>query len=190
MGRRPTNSALVGGASAFAVASVWLVHGLYNKLLGGSERHLAIVQSTPGLDTLLTHYNHHHCDARIASSSSDGKLHVAVRTDDGRGDLDVVANLADSALPVGSPFATMQEARRFAGPLPFTFDYEPETHGMVAIKATRTKWMPAPVGIERHRIGLFDQLVFGGHTPVLAAAFHVRDVEYRWGRGTHHRLPR
>jgi hypothetical protein len=28
---------------------VWLVHGLYNKLLGGSARHLAIVQSVPGL---------------------------------------------------------------------------------------------------------------------------------------------
>ena len=32
------------------VASVWLVHGLYNKLLGGSPRHLAIVQSIPGLN--------------------------------------------------------------------------------------------------------------------------------------------
>ena len=31
------------------VASVWLVHGLYNKLLHGSPRHLAIVQSVPGL---------------------------------------------------------------------------------------------------------------------------------------------
>lgn len=31
------------------VASVWLVHGLYNKLLGGSPRHLAIVRSVPGL---------------------------------------------------------------------------------------------------------------------------------------------
>ena len=28
---------------------MWLVHGLYNKLLGGSPRHLAIVQSVPGL---------------------------------------------------------------------------------------------------------------------------------------------
>ena len=32
------------------VAAVWLVHGLYNKLLGGSARHLAIVQSVPGLE--------------------------------------------------------------------------------------------------------------------------------------------
>src|SRR4029453_5464829 len=33
-----------------ALAAVWLVHGLYNKLLGGSPRHLAIVQSVPGLE--------------------------------------------------------------------------------------------------------------------------------------------
>src|SRR4029453_4113538 len=32
-----------------ALAAVWPVHGLYNKLLGGSPRHLAIVQSVPGL---------------------------------------------------------------------------------------------------------------------------------------------
>ena len=31
--------------TAAVVAAVWLVHGLYNKLLGGSPRHLAIVQS-------------------------------------------------------------------------------------------------------------------------------------------------
>src|SRR6185436_5242220 len=31
------------------VASVWLLHGLYHKLLHGSPRHLAIVQSVPGL---------------------------------------------------------------------------------------------------------------------------------------------
>jgi len=29
------------------VSAIWLVHGLYNKLLGGSPRHLAIVQGCP-----------------------------------------------------------------------------------------------------------------------------------------------
>ena len=35
-----------------ALAAVWLVHGVYNKLLGGSPRHLAIVQSIPGLSLI------------------------------------------------------------------------------------------------------------------------------------------
>jgi hypothetical protein len=30
--------------------------------------------------------------------------------------------------------------------------------------------------------------VFRGCTPVLAAAFHVNGIEYRWERGVHHRL--
>jgi len=36
-------------AAVILVAGTWLTHGLYNKLLHGSSRHLAIVQSVPGL---------------------------------------------------------------------------------------------------------------------------------------------
>jgi hypothetical protein len=43
-----------------------------------------------------------------------------------------------AALPAGSPFSSVREARRFAGPLPFTFDYEEQTHSIVAVYATRT----------------------------------------------------
>src|SRR5215831_9195938 len=39
----------MAAALRFFVAGVWLIHGVYNKLLGGSPRHLAIVQSVPGL---------------------------------------------------------------------------------------------------------------------------------------------
>jgi hypothetical protein len=139
---------------------------------------------------LLTHYNYHHCDASIALPSTERRLCVAVRTGDGRGDLWVIANLADPSLPVGSPFATLREARRFGGPLPFTFDYEPETRGIVAIEAKRTNWKPAPVRIDAHWVGLFDEpeFRFRGCAPVLAAAFHVADVDYRWERGTYHAL--
>jgi uncharacterized membrane protein YphA (DoxX/SURF4 family) len=40
----------VRGGATLLVASTWLLHGLYHKLLGGSIRHLQIVQSTPGLE--------------------------------------------------------------------------------------------------------------------------------------------
>src|SRR5262249_30590025 len=39
----------IGSISTAIVASVWLVHGLLNKLLHFSPRHLQIVQSVPGL---------------------------------------------------------------------------------------------------------------------------------------------
>src|SRR4051794_10304319 len=43
-------------AARWLVAAVWLIHGLYNKLLDGSPRHLQIVQSTPGLDGATGEY--------------------------------------------------------------------------------------------------------------------------------------
>src|SRR5262249_43610257 len=71
---------------------------------------------------LLTHYNYHRCQAAIDATGQ--RLHVSVTTPDAIGDLDVTAHLATRTLPQGSPFPTVREARRFAGPLPFTFDYE------------------------------------------------------------------
>lgn len=134
---------------------------------------------------LLTHYNYRRCEAAIRSSN--GRIDIAVRTADSSGDLDMTATLDDAVLPVESPFSSLREARRFAGPLPFTFDYEPETHAIVAIQATRTNWAPRPIGVDVRRISFFGQPMFRGSTPTLAAAFHVGGVDYRWERGV--RIP-
>ena len=131
---------------------------------------------------LLTHYNYRRCEARLEEEA--GGLHVVVTTPDGRGDLDLTARRDCGALPPSSPFASIRAARRFAGPLPFTFDEEPETEAIVAIEARRTNWQPAPIGVDVRRIGFFDQPAFAGCTPRLAAAFRVADVDYRWARGT------
>lgn len=135
---------------------------------------------------LLTHYNYHHCDAAVSETSD--RMNVAVRTGDRYGDLDIDARLDEATLPPQSPFASVREARRFAGPLPFTFDYEPETHSIVAIRASRTNWNPMPVAVDVKRIGFFDQPEFEGCTPILAAAFHVSDIDYRWERGVRYPL--
>jgi len=138
---------------------------------------------------LLTHYHYRRCRARVRTE--DGRLHIAVETSDGRGDLAAIADVADAAgarLPDGSPFSSAREALRFAGPLPFTFDYESETNAIVAIRATRAGWRPRPIAIDVRRIGFFDQPAFRGCEPRLAAAFHVRDIAYRWERGTRYPL--
>jgi len=139
---------------------------------------------------LLTHYNYHHCHVRMAADGDE--LRVIVTTPDGAGDLDVAvgsmdawvrASSPDAVLPASSPFSTVREARRFAGPLPFTFDYEAETDSIVAIAARRTNWKPMPIDVDVHRIAFFDQPGFAGCTPRLAAAFRVDNVDYRWNRG-------
>jgi hypothetical protein len=135
---------------------------------------------------LLTHYNYHRCDATLDPS---GRRFVAtVRTDDGAGDLEVEANLDDARLPDGSPFASVREALRFAGPLPFTFDYERETDAIVAIEGRRANWRPQPVRVDVRRISFFDQPPFQRCVPRLAAAFHVSGIDYRWERGVRHAL--
>jgi uncharacterized protein YqjF (DUF2071 family) len=135
---------------------------------------------------LLTHYNYHRCRANVAAANEC--LRFAIRTADGRGDLDVIVQRTEAPLPDGSPFASMREARRFAGPLPFTFDYEAATHAIVAVEARRTNWRPAPVAAHVNRLAFFDQPAFAGCTPTLAAAFYVHNVEYHWLRGVRHAL--
>lgn len=141
---------------------------------------------------LLTHYNYHRCEAGVASSAD--RLDISVRTHDGGGNLDLAAHLEaarldDTALPAESPFSSWREARRFAGPLPFTFDHERETNGIVAIEATRTAWAPRPVTVDVRHISFLQRGTFADCTPRLAAAFHVRDVDYRWERGVWSPLP-
>ena len=135
---------------------------------------------------LLTHYNYSRCDADVDATRD--RLHVLVSSADGGGDLEVTADLTDGSLPPGSPFASIREARRFAGPLPYTFDYESETHSIVAIEGRRTNWRPAPVAARVARIAFFDRPEFAACTPVLAAAFHVSGIDYRWRRGVRYPL--
>jgi hypothetical protein len=130
---------------------------------------------------LLTHYNYRRCRARV--DAGDRQLTASVRTADRHGDLDIAVRFDDAPLPPGSPFSSLRQARRFAGPLPFTFDYEDETDAIVAIEARRAHWMPAPVSVDVDRIAFFEQTDFKGCRPILAAAFHVADVDYRWERG-------
>jgi hypothetical protein len=129
---------------------------------------------------LLTHYNYHRCRTNIVADGED--LQIVVTTPDGAGDLEVRAG-SRAALPATSPFGSVREARRFAGPLPFTFDYEAETGGIVAVEARRTNWKPMPIDVDVRCIAFFDQPAFAGCTPRLAAAFRVDDVDYHWNRG-------
>ena len=45
-----------------------------------------------------------------------------------------------------------------------------------------------PVAVNVARLRFFDQPIFRGCTPILAAAFHVRGIDYRWERGVRHAL--
>lgn len=142
--------------------------------------------------TLLTRYGYER--ATLGTRRVGDRLEVAVRSPDGRADLRVAADLGGAAasaasaasaapLPEGSPFASPRDARRFAGPLPHTFEHDPHSGKVLVVKALRTSWEPRPVAVEVERLTFFRHGPFRGTEPLLANAFHVADVDYGWHPG-------
>ncbi|MES2437839.1 MAG: DUF2071 domain-containing protein [Verrucomicrobiota bacterium] len=164
---------------------------IFTRLRDGSGRNLRglkILRSETdkrrmvSLGNLMTGYNYRQVAVRIGKEGSD--THVVTTRPDGERTLDLTfdAETPDAVLPTGSPFADWRTARRFAGPMPFTFS--PEADGrFVVIEGRRADWTPRPVAVRHWRVGLFDEAPFGGVTPVLANAFAVENISYRWERG-------
>lgn len=167
---------------------------LFVRLEGGSRslRGLWIVESYTDqrwmllAGNLLTRYRYRLCHANVDNCGT-----WSMRTPQGRADLTVhVRSAAETAaLPCGSPFGTIHEARRFAGPLPYTFDYEPETRSVIRIRGVRPHWSPRPVAVEVGRNAFLDRQPFCRVQPVLANAFEVTDLPYRWEHGVRMPLP-
>ena len=139
---------------------------------------------------LLTHYNYQR--AKVQWTATGESLDIQVDTPRNEADLHVIASLCDrdAALPSGTCFKDVKAARRFSGPLPYTFDYEPETNSIVAIKATRGSWEPRPVQVEILRNTFLERDPYSAGKPTLVSAFYVADIAYRWERGVRQRLPR
>ncbi len=109
--------------------------------------------------------------ARIESTTTG--LKVAARLD---------ANEA-SPLPAGSPFSTWREARRFAGPMPFTFSVNPQE--VVIVEGKRSQWQPRPIYVEDASVPYLRTL--SSTKPLLANAFVTENIPYEWTAGRRER---
>jgi hypothetical protein len=156
---------------------------------GRSRRGLRILRSDTDRATmaffgnLLTHYNYRQVSAGV--SQTDRYLEIAVKSPDGAGDLHVIGDLTSrpALLPKDSPFRDERQARRFAGPLPYTFDYEPQTESIIRIQASRERWRPQPIRVEVRENTFLRSPPLSLAEPLFAAAFHTQDIDYRWERG-------
>lgn len=136
---------------------------------------------------MLTHYNYELSTWDVRRTNQT--YSIQIQTPDRKADLHVEANLeSDSALPVGSPFDDLRDARKFAGPLPFTFDYESQTHSIIRVEGVRQDWNPRPVSVTVHRNGFLEQEPFRDSGAVLANAFYLENVPYAWRRGIREKL--
>ncbi|MCO5935135.1 DUF2071 domain-containing protein [Mucilaginibacter sp. RB4R14] len=129
------------------------------------------------LGNIFTHYNYTTTDINIENlreglsvSSSQSGLNIRVETDG-----------ENIPLPWNSPFVDWKEARRFAGPLPFTFTYDAGKKEVLIIEGVRENWIPEPVNVTAYNIPLLKTLQLG--KSILANAFIIRNIPYFWKKG-------
>src|SRR5688572_3964136 len=155
---------------------------------GRTRRGLRILESRTdrpllvALGNLLTHYKYRR--VKVDWTRTADRLNVRLTEPGGGVSLEVDAQLdVDAALPPSSPFRDWKEARRFAGPLPWTFDYDVTRHAVVMIEGKREGWAPRGVAAEVRFNRFFERAELAACDPVLASVFHVAGVDYRWRRG-------
>lgn len=155
----------------------------YTNRVGKRLRGLYILQSQTDqkkmewLGNLFTHYQYTTTDIQQATNdhrreitSVQSGFRVVIETDS-----------PAVSLPPDSPFADWKEARRFAGPLPFTFTYQSATREVLIIEGVREDWHPKPVKVIDYHIPFLNQLRL--KETALANAFIVHDIPYYWKKG-------
>ena len=134
------------------------------------------------LGNLMTGYNYQL--VKVHTESNGSETRIRTESPDGAPLLDLCfdAESEDAQLPKESPFPDWRTARRFAGPMPFTFS--PQDDGsFVVIEGNRADWTPRPVALKHWNVSLFQEAPLKDYTPLAANAFTVRDIDYRWQKG-------
>jgi hypothetical protein len=168
----------------------------YRRSSGQELRGLRILRSDTDnrlmkwLGNRLTHYNYQHCDVRCDVQPT--ALILEIHTPKREADIRLKAEWGGASIPLppDSPFPDWTTARRYAGPLPFTFNYEADSHSLVLIEGVRKEWVPLPVRIDAESPTFFSQPPFTGVKPVLANAFIVQGIPYQWKQGVLEKLPK
>jgi hypothetical protein len=134
------------------------------------------------MGNLLTSYRYRHVEVDLQQSAQVTRVRTALA--DGSTSLDLTFESSGNpiALPPGSPFPDWKTARRFAGPMPFTFSPETE-RTCVVIEGSRQDWVPRPISVRDWQVGLFGESPLRDTEPILANAFAVEGVAYRWSKG-------
>ena len=184
---RPEGLPRVMGRDFFLVG--YRVFVRYEDLRGRRLRGLYILGSATDsrmmsrMGDLMTDYRY----ALIDVSEDTRAFSYAVTSK--KGGLDVCVSWKKPAgLPEGSPFSDWKAARRFAGPLPFTFGYDVPNARVIVVEGVREHWTPEPVQVWRDNVDFLRDERF--RDARLAAAFRVHDVPYHWKPGYTEPWPR
>jgi hypothetical protein len=156
----------------------------YTNTAGKNLRGLYILKSETDKRTMsfwgniFTHYNYTTTD--ISQINLNGTLGISSL----KSDFKILVEDAERenvALPKDSPFNDWKEARRFAGPLPFTFTYNPATKKILIIEGVRENWTPIPIKVIDFHFSFIEKLKL--RDVKLANAFIIRNIPYYWKKG-------
>jgi len=155
----------------------------YKTIKGKNLRGLFILKSLTDkyqmklLGNTFTHYNY----SKISLDQSLNENIYSIKSSDGGFNVELDLDAENINLPSSSPFNDWKQARRFAGPLPFTFTYNKQRDEMLIIQGVRKNWNPKPVKVNQEQFSIFSELDL--KKPVLASAFIVNDIPYTWKKG-------
>jgi len=126
---------------------------------------------------LFTDYKYSTTDIEV-DTKTDAFRYKSIKSN-----LDIECQIAgeEAPLPINSPFESWKMARRFAGPLPFTFSVDAKERSVMIIEGVRENWKPNPVIVHKSICGFLDDLNLD--KPVLASAFQVEQIPYSWKKG-------
>ncbi len=155
----------------------------YTNKAGKNLRGLYILKSETDkkkmelMGNIFTHYNYtttdilqkeNICSKEISSTKSKFKVTIDKSEE-------------EISLPENSPFTDWKEARRFAGPLPFTFTYNSKSKEVLIIEGVRQNWTPAPVKVIDYDFDFLNSMKF--ENAILANAFVIKNIPYYWKKG-------
>lgn len=155
----------------------------YTNSAGKNLRGLYILKSETNklkmerLGNLFTHYNYSTTDIHLDSNS----YITSASSKQSNFNLVVKESTDEIALPTDSPFSNWKEARRFAGPLPFTFSCNDKTKEVTIIEGVRENWTPQVLQVLTHDFAFIKALPV--QHAVLANAFIIKDIPYYWKKG-------
>lgn len=155
----------------------------YRSASGRNLRGLYILRSETDkkkmewLGNLFTRYRYVCTGVRVVEEND--KLQISSRQTGLHIEVDLKE---DGTLPPGSPFSGWEDARKYSGPLPFTFAYDKNKNRVLIVEGVRSDWKPRPVRVLRHHIPYLEEI--GHSNAVLANAFVVKNIPYHWKKGT------
>lgn len=132
------------------------------------------------LGNLFTHYHYSTTDIHYTTTDIRGTGH-SIRSVGSGLVVDISRDEKEVLLPDGSPFADWKEARRYAGPLPFTFSYEKKKGLVTIIEGVRENWEPRPVNVKGYQVAFIRDLQLS--QVLLANAFVIENIPYYWKKG-------